>query len=56
MEMTLDYLKNILVPALFPSEEDGDPNKYHIDFFVDENDELLITLESVIHIKLNNLQ
>jgi hypothetical protein len=47
MEMTLDYLKTVLVPTLFPSDEDGNPDNYDIDFYINEaTNELMISLES----------
>ncbi len=44
--MSLDALKSLLVPSLFPSDEDGNPNNYEIDFYVGEDNTLRITLES----------
>lgn len=47
MEVNLEALKKLIVPVLFPSDEDGNPDLYTIDFYVDETtNELMITLGS----------
>lgn len=31
-ELTLDYTKELLIPAMFPSDEDGNPKDYTVSF------------------------
>jgi hypothetical protein len=47
MELTLSGLKNILIPDMFPSYEDGDPEKYNISLVQTTPDNPLIVLESI---------
>ncbi len=46
-ELTLEGIKNILIPSWFPHPEDGDPQKYIIDMYINEDMQPIITIESV---------
>ncbi len=44
-ELTLEGIKNILIPNWFPHPEDGDPHRYTIDMYIDEDMQPIIVIE-----------